>query len=461
VPTDEPAPTPPQAASSSGERRQVTVLFADTVGFTAISEKLGEEGTYALVQPIYELMAGAVHHYGQTNRAGKAFTYLAMAGAKVLGVYSLDEADNYFAAAIALLDHSPDCASDQQVAGLLAGYTFYSNMSLRLKSLTEIVERFMSRLNRLGDNHMCLLVNHQYVLALLWSARYREAQAVQISLSAMASRLLDAKSRAYALASAIHVSTLSAPYAVEKFESLSREAITAASDLNDAYLQTVIRFTSGWEEFHRGRTAKAHDAAEEGMAVGRRMNDPRSIGFGMVIQAWVALTSDDYVAALNFAETGISIARTPWDREGAKNARTFALVLLRRPGVFQMLRDWMDQCSVNGWHLYLAGADGIWGIALVVQGEIREGIRWMEQSILRRENEGYRTVADWYRLFLCEIYLEIIAGSEKPSVKVLARIMLTLVAVMFTAQRRICALVERVRQNPHFDPNGHLSVDAR
>jgi class 3 adenylate cyclase len=60
VSKDEPAPLPPQAASSSGERRQVTVLFADMVGFTAISEKLGEEGTYALVQPIYELMAGAV-----------------------------------------------------------------------------------------------------------------------------------------------------------------------------------------------------------------------------------------------------------------------------------------------------------------------------------------------------------------------------------------------------------------
>ena len=47
-----------------GERRQVTVLFADMVGFTAISERLGEEGTFALIQPIYELMAGAVQEQG-------------------------------------------------------------------------------------------------------------------------------------------------------------------------------------------------------------------------------------------------------------------------------------------------------------------------------------------------------------------------------------------------------------
>src|SRR3984885_3668466 len=52
-------PVPP-----SGERRQVTVLFADMVGFTAFSERLGEEGTYALIQPIYQLMAGAVKEQG-------------------------------------------------------------------------------------------------------------------------------------------------------------------------------------------------------------------------------------------------------------------------------------------------------------------------------------------------------------------------------------------------------------
>ncbi len=79
-----------------------------------------------------------------------------------------------------------------------------------------------------------------------------------------------------------------------------------------------------------------------------------------------------------------------------------------------MLRDWMDQCTVNDWLYMLTGLDGIWGVALVLRGEIAAGIRWMEQAISRRENEGYRTVADWYRMFLCEIYLEIISGNEKP-----------------------------------------------
>ena len=50
------AATQTGAGAPSGERRQVTALFADMVGFTAISERVGEEGTFALIQPIYELM---------------------------------------------------------------------------------------------------------------------------------------------------------------------------------------------------------------------------------------------------------------------------------------------------------------------------------------------------------------------------------------------------------------------
>jgi class 3 adenylate cyclase len=42
----------------------VTALFADMAGFTSISERLGEEGTFALIQPIYALMTSAVREHG-------------------------------------------------------------------------------------------------------------------------------------------------------------------------------------------------------------------------------------------------------------------------------------------------------------------------------------------------------------------------------------------------------------
>src|SRR5262249_54877397 len=149
---------------------------------------------------------------------------------------------------------------------------------------------------------------------------------------------------------------------------------------------------------HRGRMAKAREAAKELLAVGRRMNDPRSTGFGMHLEAWIALAGDDYGAALRFAEAGIAVARTPWDRSNALTAKYNALVLLRRPEALSKLNDWMQQCAAKGWGYMLVTSEGLYGLTLVLRGQISAGIRWMEQSISRREREGYRAAAEWYRM---------------------------------------------------------------
>src|SRR5919206_2023421 len=48
---------------AEGERRSVTVLFADAVGSTPLAEQLGEEGMYAVMRDCLSRMTEAVHHY--------------------------------------------------------------------------------------------------------------------------------------------------------------------------------------------------------------------------------------------------------------------------------------------------------------------------------------------------------------------------------------------------------------
>jgi hypothetical protein len=114
----------------------------------------------------------------------------------------------------------------------------------------------------------------------------------------------------------------------------------------------------------------------------------------------------------------------------------------------------MSQCTDNDWRHYLAALDGIWAVALAMNGDISGGVLAFNDSILRREGEGQRVSADWHRMFLCEVYLEIISGKDKPPPRVIVRNAPTLVAVFLTASRRINKLVDRVRQNPQLDPNG-------
>ena len=53
-----------QTAPPSGERRQVTVLFADMVGFVEVSERIGEDATFSLIRQIYELLTAAIKDQG-------------------------------------------------------------------------------------------------------------------------------------------------------------------------------------------------------------------------------------------------------------------------------------------------------------------------------------------------------------------------------------------------------------
>src|SRR5262245_46863029 len=50
----------------AGERKLVTVLFADIAGYTALSAQVGEEALFALMDELYELLIHEVHHYEGT-----------------------------------------------------------------------------------------------------------------------------------------------------------------------------------------------------------------------------------------------------------------------------------------------------------------------------------------------------------------------------------------------------------
>ena len=50
----------------AGERKLVTVLFADIVGYTTLSEQLGEEALFAFMDKLYERLIHEIHRYEGT-----------------------------------------------------------------------------------------------------------------------------------------------------------------------------------------------------------------------------------------------------------------------------------------------------------------------------------------------------------------------------------------------------------
>jgi tetratricopeptide (TPR) repeat protein len=429
---------------------------------TTLHLRIAEEIERRSSNRLAEVAEVLAHHYSKTDRVNKAFAYGSMAGIKSLSVYSLDEATIHFVAALALLDKNPDCASDGNVADFLAAYATLLHMSTRIETMIGVLRRYLSRIDRLGNDSRSVLIRHHYIFALIYNTRYEEAAAIQQETSAIAERAGDNRSKAYSLAGEISISMVVAPMSLDQFDKLKRKAIDAISETTDAYIKNWTMFVIGSEEILRGRIRHARDAATELMRVGRMLNDPRSTGQGLNLLAWMSLVSDAYAEALEYSEQCLAVAIAPYERNGATGAKGCALVLLRRTkDGAALLEEHHRRCAADGNFYTLAQSAGVIGICRVLQGKISDGIALLEAAIAKQESAGFQRAADLYRLQLGEIYIRIVTGGEKAPVTILLRNLPTLLKATAIAPSRLRALTSAVLANPHFDPEGHHAGHAK
>jgi class 3 adenylate cyclase/tetratricopeptide (TPR) repeat protein len=410
---------------------------------------------------LIEVAEVLAYHYGHTRLVDKAFAFHCAAGNKSLGIYSLEEAMIHFGAALTRLESSPRCASDEQVADFLAALALLLSIRHSVAETIDVIERYLPRVSRLGDHSRVVLIYHHYAYALFFGARYRHAAVAVREALHMAERLGDEASIAYMLASEIFVSIVVDPKPAHQFERLKAQAIEMTLRTTDPYLKAWTRFAIGWNEMHRGRMNHARAMARELLEAGARMNDPRSTGFGFWILAWVSLVADSYSEALEYSEQALAVAVAPVDRASAIGAKGCALLLLRRVEEGRkLIEEWHRGVLADG-DLYVASiARGFEGLCKVLQGRLAEGIRCIEEAISTLDKDGQKSAADWTRMQLSEVYIEVIVGNERPPVKVILRNLSILLRIAITGSRRIESLVAPILQNPAFDPMGHMVARA-
>ncbi|OGL03893.1 MAG: hypothetical protein A3E31_03675 [Candidatus Rokubacteria bacterium RIFCSPHIGHO2_12_FULL_73_22] len=72
-----------ERSALSGERKQVTVLFADVSGFTSLSERLDPEEVHTLINRAFELMLAEIHRYEGTVNQFLGDGLMALFGAPI------------------------------------------------------------------------------------------------------------------------------------------------------------------------------------------------------------------------------------------------------------------------------------------------------------------------------------------------------------------------------------------
>jgi len=72
-----------QRGKIEGERKQVTVFFCDMEGFTALSERLGPDEAYSIMDQVYEILIHKVHDYEGTVNEMTGDGIMALFGAPI------------------------------------------------------------------------------------------------------------------------------------------------------------------------------------------------------------------------------------------------------------------------------------------------------------------------------------------------------------------------------------------
>ncbi len=246
----------------------------------------------------------------------------------------------------------------------------------------------------------------------------------------------------------------------EAFEAKRREAETALANIDDAYLHNFYLPMSAWDEMSRGRISEARAGRRALTAIGT-VDERTEIARLRACDEGVARLAQPTITRWRSRGGASAIDVVPGAvREGDRglDAKYAALVLLNRPGAVersqrlhrQVRGERVDACSSRA----RRRSSGVCVGART--GRIDEGLRHIEDAIARREKEGYRASADWCRMFLCEIYLEILSGKGEGIAR-RAPAQHPLVAAGRHVWRQANRVVasRQVRANPQFDREGY------
>ena len=136
------------------------------------------------------------------------------------------------------------------------------------------------------------------------------------------------------------------------------------------------------------------------------------------ILGWFDLVDERYDDLLANSEACLASAIARTDREIGKLLKGMALVFRGQTseGV-ELLQAVRAQCIGEGWTYITSATDVPLGVARVLQGDVAGGIRFIEAIIERNKDLGYVVGLDMARMYLTQVYLDILGSTRFPALR--------------------------------------------
>jgi DNA-binding winged helix-turn-helix (wHTH) protein len=413
-----------------------------------IAREIERESEGGLVE-VAEILA---YHYSRTDQTNKAVEFLKLSAQKSNRLYSLDEAERFARMALAGARAQKADRMDAEIAAILVELSRTFNMMSKWFDLVTLIEPEVEGIKALGDIPQVPIVLDFYSTALFGCCRFRDARREAEHALAVAMRLNDGLAMAHGRAAIIMPSTVVDPIPLPEFERLAEISFTEAQMTGDLSIIGHTCIAIGWNFMHRGLTREGRKWVERQIALGQKHQDPRLISQGHFVHGWLDIQKEDYASALNNGEVSLRTARAPLDRFLGLTVVGVAQVMLGHvaEGIATLERQ-RAQAAAHNWRYTMSGTDAPMGVAMLLRGDLKRGVRWLEDAIDRFETQqGNRVIADFTRLFLAEFYIALLTGSRKPSLKIVLKNLFFILHSKRIAAARAEELLMRAIGSPMF-----------
>jgi class 3 adenylate cyclase/tetratricopeptide (TPR) repeat protein len=397
------------------------------------------------------------HHYSFTDEASKTFEYRYLSARKALGVYLLEEAEKHFREALAVVNRTPGCAGDEAFANAVSGLQEVLNLKGEVREEKSVAERYLPRLEQAGPSPQFVFALHVQSMILLHAYEFERAEATSKRALEIAEQIGEARAAGYARHALMRCSTVLGRWSLDQAERFGAELIATAEQVGDNYLLNWAYWSVAWDYLTRGLIADARVWAHKLIESGRLRNDRRTLAMAYWTLGWIDLAGERFQDAIKDASECIKTAVTPSDVVTGNYVKATAELLSGQiENALSQLQEQRKWLETNGWVYSANGADCSIGTALLLGGRLKEAIRHLEKALAVSDEHGDVYAATWNRIALAEIYLAIVAGSGKPSLRVLATNLSAIVTGKLRGADRALALLEEARRSKQVHERGVL-----
>ena len=255
-----------------------------------------------------EIVESLAYHYASTQRADKAFTYLAMAGHKSLDVYSIAEAEQYYRQALAIFETDATCADRTAVAQAIVRLLETLAHKADHGEVGNIARKFMPFVKEAGETPALVIACYYQAMSLFYILDLRAAHDLSVEALAIAERINDGRTRAYARGGVLLTGVLLGLNSLQAADHMKEKLLEDVSRFGDSLITNFGLFFVAWDYLCRGLNKEAREAALRLIASGEQRSDPRAIGLAHWALGWINILNDDPEAAIVHAENCLRLS---------------------------------------------------------------------------------------------------------------------------------------------------------